>query len=101
MYYPKIALKYPFELVEIDGETIAVAVEEGADDFHGVIKLQNETAKFMFEKIKEGVTLPDLMFYCIKKYGGTPDEVGPIALEFLETLRKEGILDIEPPPQEN
>lgn len=98
--YPKLLLRYPFEILEMGGETVAVAVEEGAERFHGVIKLKNESAAFIFRHLQQGVNLPDMIYLCLKEYSdSTVEEVGPMVIGFLEELRKEGVLVAEPPKE--
>lgn len=91
--YPILFIKYPFEITKIDGETLAVGIEEGADAFHGVINLENDSAEFMFRKLLDGITLPDLIVECMKRYDNAPvEEVGPKVLSFLQTLKENNIL---------
>lgn len=91
--FPIIKLKYPFELLEIDAETIAVAVGDGAEAFRGVIKLDNDPAVFMFRKLQEGVTLPDLILACMKRYDDCDvEQAGPNVLAFLDQLSEKGLL---------
>lgn len=48
-------LKYMFETIELDGQIVAIPVGEKADEFQGVIKL-NETAAYIFDRLKEDTT---------------------------------------------
>ncbi len=91
--YPQLKLRFPFEVTEIGDETVAVPVEEGADRFHGIIKLKNESARFMFDRLRDGIALPDLIFACMKQYGDEDVEaVGTLVIEFVEQLGREGVL---------
>lgn len=95
-FYPKLFLRYPFETAEVGGEHVAVAVEEGAEAFHGVIRLENEPAVFMFEKLREGITLPDLIYACMQRYDDSSvEEVGPKVLAFLDSLKEQGLIQAD------
>ena len=88
LYYI-LTLKSPFELVEVGGETVAV----GMEDFHGVLKLDNDPAVFMFRKLQEGITLPDLILACMKRYDNcSVEQAGPKVLAFLDQLSEKGLL---------
>ena len=94
VYYPRLGLRFPFTVTDMGEESVAVAVEEGAEQFHGVIRLQSESARFLFGLLQEGkYNLPDLIFLSMKKYpDSTVEEAGPKVLAFLDTLRDEGVL---------
>ena len=40
-------LKYQFEIVEMPDEVCAVPVGDGAEEFHGVLQLNDEAAKML------------------------------------------------------
>ena len=91
--YPILKLKYPFHIVTVDGQTQAVPTGGGAQQFHGIILLQSDSARFMFEKLLDGITLPDLIYACLQRYdASTVEEAGPIVLEFLDTLKARHLL---------
>lgn len=93
--YPEISLRCEFEIVEIGDEVTAVCVGDEKDDYHGVIKLNNESARFMFGKLQEGITLPDLIKACMEEYeGSTVEEVGPKVIEFLDKLGAQNLLAV-------
>ena len=95
--YPKLIIKYPFKLVEMNDETVAVATQEGTAHFSGMIKLKEESSKFIFEHLQKGINLPDMIFLCLKKYPDSSiDDVGPMVIEFINTLKKEGLLAVVP-----
>ena len=96
-FYPLLKLKYPFQIVQIGGQTQAVPTKEGSVGFHGIIRLGNDPAIFMFQKLMEGITLPDLMMACVKRYdGSTVEEIGPKVMAFLEGLGKSGLIVADP-----
>lgn len=95
--YPVIMLRYPFEITRVGDECIAVGVEEGADAFHGIIKLENESAVFMMKKLQEGITLPELIAACMNHFEDSKvEDVGPKVMEFLDQLKEKKLLAVDP-----
>ena len=92
VFYPKLYLRYPFEITRVGDETIAVPIDDGAEAYHGVIQLNNEPAEFMFTKLKDGITLPELIMECMKHYDDTVENVGPKVIEFLDRLKEQDLL---------
>ena len=91
-YYPRLLLTSEFEIVEIGDEVTAVSVGDDSS-FKGVIVLKNESTRFMFEKLQEGVTLPELIKACMDKYTDSPvEEVGPQVISFLDQLKEKNLL---------
>lgn len=91
-YFPKLLLRCKFEIVEVGDDVTAVSIGDGAD-FNGVIKLKNESTRFMFEKLQEGITLPELIKACMDKYTNSPvEDVGPQVLAFLDKLKEKQLL---------
>lgn len=91
-YYPRLFLSSAFEIVEIGDEVTAVSVGDNSP-FTGVIVLKNESTRFMFEKLQEGITLPELIKACMDKYTDSPvEEAGPQVLSFLDQLKEQGLL---------
>lgn len=94
--YPKLSLKYEFEITDVGGETVAVCLEDSADSYHGIIKLQNEPAVFMFGKLKEGIALPALIIKCMEKYSEPVEQAGPAVMEFINRMAENGLIKSEP-----
>lgn len=91
--YPILKLKYPFQIIKLAGQMQAVPVKQGSVAFHGVIRLGNDSAVFMFQKLIEGITLPDLIMECMKRYdASTVEDVGPKVIEFLDKLKASGLI---------
>lgn len=96
-FFPVITLRTKFEITEVGDECIAVSLAERPDEFHGVVKLDNESAKFMFEKLQKGITLPELIKACMDEYDDTPvEDAGPKVIEFLDSLKAQGLLAVDP-----
>ena len=91
-FYPRLLLRGTFEIVEVGDEVTAVSVGE-ENNYNGVIVLKNESTRFMFEKLQEGITLPELIKACMDQYTDSPvDEVGPQVLSFLDQLKEKELL---------
>ena len=93
--YPKLSLRYPFEITEVSGSCVALGVEEGADAWHGIIKLKNESAVFLFRKLQEGTCFPDLIQDCMTEFHDSEEGVRPVVTDFLDLMNKNGILLVD------
>ena len=94
-YYPRLYLNTEFEIVEAFGEVSAVSVGGDKNDYNGVVLLKNETARFMFEKLQEGITLPELIKVCMDKYQAKVEDVGPNVIAFLDELKAKNLLAVD------
>lgn len=84
-------------MTTVGDNTVAVGIENGSDAFHGVITLGNDSAVFMFKKLQDGISLPELIAACMKEYpDSTVDEVGPNVIEFLNKIQEQGLLLADP-----
>lgn len=84
-------LKYMFETMELDDQRVAVPVGDGAQDFKGVIKL-NESAAEIFELLKQETTEDAVVAKLRKKYGNDLSVAGYVH-EAVEYFRSEGVLE--------
>lgn len=86
-------LNFEFAYVEMDGEIAAVPVGENADQFHGMLTL-NDTAREVLELIRDCDT-PDgvLAAYCAGHPEENADEVAAQLCDFLNRLVAEGLLE--------
>lgn len=88
-FYPTIRLACPFEVVETDGVATAVSLGE----YNGVIKLKSESARFMFEKLQTGLSVPELIKACMDRYPeSSVEEIGPRVMAFLDELKEKNLL---------
>ena len=85
-------LKYEFEIVTIDGESVAVPVGDAADALHCMVKL-NATAAVIMEALKEETTPEQIEEILLKKYGADRDLIHTAVQNFLGELRKLGYLE--------
>lgn len=84
-------LRFDFTLMELDGEIIAVPISDGASDFHGVIKL-NEEAKVIFDLLQTETTKEIIVESLAKEYSTPKDDLGRMVGEFLEKLAQADLL---------
>lgn len=86
-------LKYELTFVEIGDDVMAVPVGSGADEFHGVIKV-NRTAREILELIQNGNPGSDEVINSMtEKYpGDDPDTINNAVNEYIDKLNKAGLL---------
>ena len=85
-------LKYTFTTVNMGEEIVAVPVGDNAQEFHGVLKI-NDVAKDILEQLKEDTTPDKVHKYLKEKYPESTDkEIGETLVEFLNQLLREGLL---------
>ena len=85
-------LRCEFTIMDMGDGFAAVPVEESADRFHGIIKL-NAVSADIFEQLKEETTPEKVHAYLKKKYpDSTDDEIGQNLVAFLNHLFREGLL---------
>lgn len=96
MFFPRMRLRCRFETVQVGDKLMAVGICSDTYSYNGVIELQNDSARFMFEKLQEGISVPELIKACTEKYTDSPvEEVGPKVLAFLDELREQGLLEAD------
>ena len=85
-------LKYQFVINNVAGETIAVSVGNNDGGFNGYIKL-NDTAAFIFKKLKTDTNREDLIKDVLKEYpDATPEDAAKSVDCLLERLEKADLL---------
>ena len=86
-------LKYDFVVNEVADQFVAVAVGDGLSEFNGFVKM-NDTGASIFEKLKEEISMEDLIALMAKEY---PDETIETVTEcvtgFVDGLKEKGIID--------
>lgn len=93
--FPRLLLRGQFEIVEVGDEVTAVSIGENPS-YSGMIILKNESTRFMFEKLQEGITLLELLKVCVDKYpDSTIDDVGPEVISFLDQLKEKELLLVD------
>lgn len=81
-YAKDMKLKNKFAIKEVLGVYIAVAVGKEADEFNGVIRLENESTKRMFELLQEEKEVEEIVSIMLDEY----DVEEPILREELNKL---------------
>lgn len=84
-------LKYTFEKLELNGKIFAIPVGEDADDYHGVIKM-NETAFAIFQLLKEDTTEEAIAAAMEKEYDVTKDVLNADIKRYIQSFREKGLL---------
>lgn len=84
-------LKYAFETVELDGETMAIPVGAGADQLHAVFRL-NETASDIMKLLKDETTEEQVVEEMLKLYQVDRDKMATQVHAFMERLQAAGVL---------
>ncbi len=70
---------------------MAVDVSGDNSDFKGIIKL-NETGKFIFECLKEDISIDDLIAKVMNEFDGDKEDVESSVKEYCQTLQDKGLL---------
>lgn len=84
-------LKYTFETMELDDQVVAVPVGEGAEAFHGVIRL-NETGAFIFELLKNDMTERDIVDAMKKEYDASAESLTADIHRYIDEFKGKEIL---------
>ncbi len=85
-------LKYEMTIMDMGDEYAAVPVGEDAAKFHGMLKLNRESAEVL-ERLKEDTDPMEIHRYIKEKYPDmTDDEINHTLTDFLDKLIREGLL---------
>lgn len=85
-------LKYELTIMDMGDEYAAVPVGADAEKFHGMLKLNRESADIL-EHLKEDTDTVTIHKYIKGKYPDmTDDEIEHILADFLNKLVQEGLL---------
>ncbi len=75
----------------IAGETVIVPTGNAIQNFNGLISA-NEVAGFIWNQVENCETPEDMVKLVMDEFEGDPDVIRKEVLEFLETLRKVGMI---------
>jgi Coenzyme PQQ synthesis protein D (PqqD). len=79
-------------MMDMGGEIAAVPVGENADEFHGMLKV-NDISADILSQLEEETTPEKVHAYLVEKYPDfTEDEIGRELANFLNQLIAEGLL---------
>ena len=84
-------LKYEFVVSEVADKAIAITVGEDAENFAGMIRL-NETGAFIFEKLREETTEEAIVDEILEEYDIDRETAGKVVHDFVDYLDKKGVL---------
>lgn len=79
-------------MMELDDQQMAVPVGEGADKFHGILKL-NESAAAIFGLLKEDTTEEAIVAKLLETYDTEEDELKKYVHEYIEELKGAGFVE--------
>ena len=85
-------VKSGFKLMKVGVQNLVVAVDERAEKFNGMVRL-NSTGAFLWEKIKKGSEKEELVFGLIAQYGIDEEKARKDLDGFLNILIENGILE--------
>jgi len=84
--------KYSFEIMDLDDGLVAVPVGSGAEQFHGVLKV-NETAVAILKLLAQETTEEKVVDALLREYAGERDQVAAYVHEYIQKLVEEGIVE--------
>lgn len=85
-------LKYQFEKMELDDQIVAVPVGDGSTGFHGVVKL-NETSAKIFDLLQEETTQEAVVAAMMGIYEVSEDTLAADVKKLVDELTERGLLD--------
>lgn len=80
-----------YVIKDIAGETVIVPTGNAIQNFNGLIST-NEVAGFIWKHVEECETPDDMVRKVLDAFDGEPDIIEKEVLEFLETLKKVGMI---------
>ena len=83
--------KFSFEIMDLDDGLVGVPVGDGAEQFHGVLKL-NESGKAILKLLEQEITEEDIVKQLLNEYAGDEKEVAGFVHEFIGKLIMEGVV---------
>ena len=84
--------KFQFEIMELDDDMVAVPMGDGAESYHGVLKI-NETAAAILKLLAEDTTEEQIVKVLLEEYTGDRAEIARYTHEYIEKLIAEGIVE--------
>ena len=86
-------IKEGFLLREVAGNTVVVPIGDEAVEFNGVITI-NETGKFIWELMQDGIEKEDLLAKYIKEYNISEEEAKEDIKTFIQILLDNNIAEL-------
>lgn len=85
-------IKSGFIVREVCGSTVVVAVGKRADEFNGMITL-NESGKLLFERLTSEATENDLVEILLKNYDVEREKATECVKTFVKKLKDANVID--------
>ena len=85
-------LKPNFVLREVAGENIVIPIDAEAINFNGIMTL-NDTGKFLWNQLKDGVSLDDLITNLCDQYEVERNIAAQDVTMFIEKLKNHHLLE--------
>jgi len=86
-----LKLKFDIEIMEMDDKSVAVPVGDGAENFHGILKV-NESAAFILNLLKEDTTEEAIVDAILNNYAGERETVASYVKNYIAKLRDADLL---------
>ena len=84
-------LKYRYEIMEVEGQSFAVPMENCEGDFGGMIKLSG-TAGVIFELLKEDTDEKSIVENMSRRFDAPKDVLAADVHGVIEKLREKGLI---------
>lgn len=84
--------KYAFEIMDLDDGMVAVPVGAGAEQFNGVLKV-NETAVAILKLLEKETTEERIVDCLMEQYSGERAQIAGYVRDYIEKLTSEGIVE--------
>lgn len=84
-------LKYSFEIMEVEGQSYAVPMEDCGKDFSGVIRL-NGTASVILELLKEETDEASIVDYLSRRFDVSKDILAADVHQVITQFEAKGLL---------
>ena len=85
-------LKYRYEIMEVEGQSFAVPMEDCEGDFGGMVKL-SRTAGVIFELLKEDTDEGSIVENMSRKFDAPGDVLAADVHGVIEKLREKGLIE--------
>ena len=84
--------KYSFEIMDLEDGLVAVPVGDGAEQFHGVLKVNESAVEIL--KLLEQETSEDAIVETLRKeYEGEKETIAEYVHSFIVPMKNEGVVE--------
>ncbi len=82
-----------FEIISIGGDNVAVSVGDTEKCFNGFIRLNNDSAVFIFKNLSEEISRDELKKRCMEEYDeSSEEEITECIEQFLSALKEKNLI---------